>query len=137
MKILLTFILLMMTQGVCAADAALIFHVAMKDDNQQVIGVTVDNKVSPENHRYFVTYILMDDKCRPGAPLTTELSGILPDRKTTVHIPVETPFTYYRIIDFFVYNNMGIPSSVKDETRDIILDRDPEYSQSCSKLRRR
>lgn len=107
----------------------------MKDYSKQIIGITIDNKVNPEGYHYYITYILLDDKCQPGAPVTAELKGLMANKQSTIHIPVTGSFTYYRIIDFFAYNDMGIPLSVRDNTEGIIMSRDSTFVESCNKLR--
>lgn len=135
MKIFTLFIFVFMASCVAAKEASLIFHVGMKDDHSQIIGVTIDNKINPEKHHYYLTYILMDEECRPSSPITTEIKGLIIDQQSTVNIPVSSPFTYYRILNFFVYNDMGIPLPVSDDTWNVITSRDSEFIKSCKKIR--
>lgn len=134
-KMIILIFALVLSHDAFSSGAALVFHVGMKDDHAQTIGITIDNNLDPEKYHYYVTYILMDEKCRPGSPVTTELKGLTTAQQSTVYIPVSTPFTYYRILNFFVYNDMGIPSPVSDDTRNVITGRDPAFIESCNKIR--
>ncbi len=113
-------------------QAHLTFHMGFGANNQFVVGGTIENPGDTPVARGYIVILPVNKRCEPLPFLTQAYGPIPPKGKVEFKIPItETQFEHYRLAGFAAFDDMGFALPAIDETKEIILARQPKEIEEC------